>query len=117
MIKMIKIIYVHIKYYHKMEQKLANILIQIEKNETNYDEREVLVYRALILAKKLNYDSGIYNDSLDDSMYYPAFRIYLPDIGEITWSCPLYKGNHSKKDIYYRTNKYIIAVYMNHLKK
>lgn len=69
---------------------LAETLQQIEIHETNYQEREVLVYRALSIAKKLNYPSGIRFDSTDNPPW-PVVCITLPNgVGEVSWHCPPY---------------------------
>ena len=79
-------------------------LIEIKKNDSNYDVREKLVYRALHYASELGFECGIRFDkpaippefSRDeiigrfvDDMKWPVVCIKLPT-GEVSWHCPAY---------------------------
>ena len=74
-------------------QKLQELLLAIE---TNYDEREIPE------AKRLGYAAGIRFDS-DAGTDWPVWCINLPEIGEVSWHSPAYKG---KYDGYSVTEKY-----------
>ena len=92
---------------------LAALLKQIEKHETNYQEREPLVYNALGIAKKLNYPSGIRFDSTDKQPW-PVVCITLPDgVGEVSWHCPPYTEPFTGYDTakkYKRCQEYVKRV-------
>jgi hypothetical protein len=86
----------------------ADLLIEIEQNETNYDVREGLVYKALALAKELGFKSGVRFDPTSPD--WPVFCIELPDIGEVAWHCPAFDSPYVEYDTetkYSRCHTYV----------
>lgn len=71
-----------------LELDLANTLINIEINETNYDVRYVLVLKAMYLAASLGYETGIHVDGESEDTIWWVSYIILPDIGEVSWHNP-----------------------------
>ncbi len=92
--------------------KFKQVLKNIEKNETNYDLREFLVVQAIYLAKKIGYKAGIrFDKSMDNSYDWPVWCIELPNIGEISWHCPSFKGEYdgyTTDEKYNRIHQYLM---------
>lgn len=98
--------------------ELAELFVEIEKNETNYAVREPLVYQALATAKRLGYKAGIRVDAKDlagpvdaNERAWPIVCIVLPDaIGEVSWHCPAYDvpyTNYDTVEKYRRAQQYV----------
>ena len=89
--------------------ELAELFVEIEKNETNYAVREPLVYQALATAKRLGYKAGIRVDA--NELAWPIVCIVLPDaIGEVSWHCPAYDvpyTNYDTVEKYRRAQQYV----------
>lgn len=85
---------------------------KIEQNDENYNKRTSLVMDALGLAKKLNYQWDIRQDSDSGSGDdYFVVAIKLPDdIGEVAWHCkrptPLLYDGHSTEEKYKRIDRF-----------
>ena len=86
------------------------LLAEIEENETNYAQRERLVYQAFAMASQLGYKCGVRFDPTDNPPW-PVFCIHLPNgIGEVSWHCPPYKVEFSGYDTeekYKRCRRYV----------
>ncbi len=87
---------------------LCNALTQIEENETNYAEREKLVWEALVIAKHLGYKAGVRFDPAEPT--WPVVAIELPGVGEVSWHCPAYDAaytGYSVAEKYARTKAFV----------
>jgi len=96
------------------ESELKYVLKNIENNETNYEIREILIAQAMYLAKKIGYKAGIrfgtLTDENDNGNDWPVWCIELPNIGEISWHCPSFKGvydGYTTNEKYDRIHKYL----------
>lgn len=67
------------------EIELANLLESIEENYTKYDIRYDIILKALLVARKLEYQCGFRFDS--DEPDWPVIVILLPQ-GEVSWHMP-----------------------------
>ena len=68
-------------------KKLAELLVDIEENYTNYEVRYDLVLSALFIARQLDYKCGFRFDPGEPE--WPVIVIYLHDIDkEISWHMP-----------------------------
>lgn len=61
---------------------LAHLLWQIEENNTNYEVRERLIYRALYLAQRAGHQIGFRFDPTEPQ--WPVAYIKLPE-GQVSW--------------------------------
>jgi hypothetical protein len=89
---------------------ISLLLDQIEKNDTNYDVREVLIYQLLALCKQKGFECGVDIDpSQPPEDRWSIIRIILPDIGEISWHmppCTIKYDGHSIEEKYERCRKF-----------
>lgn len=68
-------------------KKLAELLVKIEENYTNYEVRYDLVLSALLVARQLDYKCGFRFDKYEPE--WPVIVIYLHDIDkEVSWHMP-----------------------------
>lgn len=68
-------------------KKLADILLKIEENYTNYEVRYDLVLSALLVARQLDYKCGFRFDK--DDPEWPVIVIHLPVIDKnVSWHMP-----------------------------
>jgi hypothetical protein len=92
--------------------ELAYVLNEIdlmEKHE-NYDARNVGVMRAMELARRIGYPTGIGYDQAGTD--WPIIFIELPT-GQVSWHVPAYAGEwdgHTTPQKYERTELYIRCV-------
>ena len=66
-------------------KELANTLELIKENDTNYDERYLLVFKAVYLALANGFDAGIRPDI--NELKWPVVYIELPT-GQVSWHMP-----------------------------
>lgn len=87
------------------------ILGQIEwadkQKPPEYDIRTTLVYKALVLARALEYPAGIRVDK--EALEWPVVVIDLPGQGEVAWHCKGYNkawDGHTDEEKYKRIQAY-----------
>lgn len=92
-------------------QHFCDLLVAIEENDTNYDERETLVAEAFYNAKVLGYKAGVRFDPAEPA--WPTFVIDLPGVGEVSWHCPAFKGaytGYTTEEKYKRARAFCSAI-------
>lgn len=70
---------------HRSKLDLANILTDIERNDTSYGIRETLVMKAMKTAQDAGFTVGVRCDPGEE--HWPVHCIFLPNIGEVSWHC------------------------------
>lgn len=66
-------------------EQLATVLLDIERNDTNYTVRYPLVFRALALAPQAGFLAGVRVDEKEQE--WPVAYIELPT-GQVSWHVP-----------------------------
>lgn len=66
---------------NQYQRRLADILQDIKKNDTNYDVRYNLIIKAMCLASKCEYKVGF---RVDEENKWPIAVIHLPE-GQLSW--------------------------------
>lgn len=97
----------------RTKQKLAENLELIEKNDTNYDVRYGLVFKAMWNSLKLGLNAGIRIDPSDTK--WPICTIELPT-GQTGWHMPAHSvpyDGHTTEEKYERCRQYTTSVKAN----
>lgn len=98
-------------YYSRSEvrngEKLRYLLSEIARNDTNYEVREPLVWKALVAAQEAGYQAGVRMDPEDPE--WPVVFIELPQ-GQVSWHM-LQHGRkwdgHSTDEKYRRVSRFV----------
>jgi len=88
-------------------EKFINTLKEIKNNDTNYEKRYPLVFKALSQALELGYKAGIRVDPSEPN--WPVVQIELLDYGQISWHMPSHEvayDGHSTEDKYNIIDKF-----------
>jgi len=75
---------------HQKTVEMQKVIREIVENDTNYDKREILIYKAMALARELKYKICIYIDEKSGPEW-PVFSIELPLVGQVSWHMPTSK--------------------------
>ena len=93
-------------------KKLANTLELIKENDTNYDERYLLVFKAVYLALAHGINAGIRLDNNEPE--WPVVYIDLPT-GQVSWHMPQHTSQwdgHDTEEKYRRIDEFC-RLYIN----
>ena len=85
---------------------LKKILLEIQKNDTNYDARYPLVVEAMSLASRAGFKVGVRIDKEDPD--WPVYCITLPT-GQVSWHMPAYEeefDGHTTEQKYERIDEF-----------
>ncbi len=89
---------------------IGYLLEQIEDNDTNYDVREILIWKLFLLCKEAGFECGIDIDPTQpEGDRWPIVRIFLPGAGQVSWHMPPCKikyDDHTNEEKYERCRKY-----------
>lgn len=76
---------------------LAHLLGQIDEHDTDYPEREQLVYRAIHVAQMAGYAVGFRRDPTEPE--WPVAYIRLPE-GQVSWHMPQFPDEWDGHDVF-----------------
>jgi hypothetical protein len=91
----------------ELQERLRQVLFQIEKNDKNYEVRDRLVWEAVFLAKQLGYKAGISFDAAQPE--WPGICIELPT-GQVSWHMEQYPDpwdGHTTEEKYQRIHEWV----------